>query len=283
MESRREGSIRKQIELTRGTRWEIINDGVIFTEPANVDQVARVAKLAAELMLKNGAETYRAEETARHICRTFGYDSDVIAFPTGIMFQIGPNKAMIARVSKRDVDFLKIDRVNEISRELSAGTVALAEAEARLHEIAARRGWGLFWQSLIAAGSSAMFALMFLGSAFEIAAAGACAFVAQAAVVKLDQEAGMSLVSLAGGFLTAASAILLTVFFRIGDVDKIIISALMPLLPGLAMTNAIRDAMRGDLVSGVSRAGEALIRAVVLAAGAGLSISVWMVLGGGAR
>lgn len=248
-----------------------------------VNQVARVAKLAAELMLKNGAETYRAEETARHICATFGYESDVIAFPTGIMLEIGQDKAMIARVSKRDVDFMKIDRVNEISRELAAGTLALSDAEALLRGVDERRGWGLLSQSLIAAGSSAMFALMFLGGPFEIAAAGVCAFIAQAAVAKLDQEAGMSLVSLAGGFLTAMSAILLTALFKTGDVDKIIISALMPLLPGLAMTNAIRDAMRGDLVSGVSRAGEALIRAVVLAAGAGLSISAWMLLGGGAR
>jgi uncharacterized membrane protein YjjP (DUF1212 family) len=252
-------------------------------ETENVNQVARVAKLAAELMLKNGAETYRAEETARHICRAFGYDSDVIAFPTGLLLQIGADKAMIARVSKRDVDFIKIERVNEISRALASGKVALSEAEARLCAINAQRGWSLLLSSLIAAGSSAMFALMFLGGLFDIAAAGACAFIAQAAVVKLDQEAGMSLVSLAGGFLTAMSAILLTVIFKTGDVDKIIISALMPLLPGLAMTNAIRDAMRGDLVSGVSRAGEALIRAIVLAAGAGLSISAWMLLGGGAQ
>ncbi len=249
----------------------------------DVNLVARVAKLAAELMLRNGAETYRAEETARHICAAFGYESDVIAFPTGIMFQIGPDKAMIARVSKRDVDFSKIDRVNKISRELAAGALTLTEAEAQLRAVADRRGWGLFSQCLIAAGSSAMFALMFLATPFDICAAGVCAFLAQAAVVKLDQEAGMSLVSLAGGFLTAMSAILLTAVFQTGDVDKIIISALMPLLPGLAMTNAIRDAMRGDLVSGVSRAGEALIRAVVLAAGAGLSISAWMLLRGGAQ
>ena len=82
--------------------------------------------------------------------------------------------------------------------------------------------------------------------------------------------------------LTALLALVLTAVFSMGDVNRIIISAMMPLLPGLAMTNAIRDAMRGDLVSGVARAGEALIRAIVLAAGAGLSISAWMLIGGGA-
>lgn len=250
-------------------------------ETEKINQVARVANLAAQLMLKNGAETYRAEETARHICGAFGYASDVFAFPTGLMFQIGTDKAMIARVSRRDVDFSKIDRVNEISRALAAGRLALPEAEKQLVAIERRPGWGLLSLSFIAAGSSAMFALMFLGGLFDIAAAGICAFIAQAAIAKLDQEAGMSLVSLVGGFLTATSAILLTALTGLGDVDKTIISALMPLLPGLAMTNAIRDAMRGDLVSGVSRAGEAVIRAVVLAAGAGLSISAWLLIGGG--
>jgi uncharacterized membrane protein YjjP (DUF1212 family) len=141
-------------------------------------------------------------------------------------------------------------------------------------------GW--LRQSLIAAGSSSMFALMFSGSYFDLAAAGICAFLAQAVTGRLNDEAGLPLVSLVGGFATALMALILTAALRLGDVDRIIISAMMPLLPGLAMTNAIRDAMRGDLVSGMARAGEALIRAVVLAAGAGLSISAWMLMGGGA-
>jgi uncharacterized membrane protein YjjP (DUF1212 family) len=247
-----------------------------------LNQVARVAQMAARLMLANGGETYRAEETARHICRAFGYESDAIAFPTGLMLCVGAERALIARVSRRQVDFSRIDRVNAISRELSCGARTLGEAEAELSALIARPYAGGLSQSLIAAGSSSMFALMFGGAPFDIAAAGACAFLAQAVSGRMSDEAGLPLVSLLGGALTALMALALTAVFRMGDVDRIIISAMMPLLPGLAMTNAIRDAMRGDLVSGVARAGEALIRAVVLAAGAGLSISAWMLLGGGA-
>ena len=49
-----------------------------------VDQVAQVARLAARLLLESGGETYRAEDTVYRIARHFGYDADIIAFPTGL-------------------------------------------------------------------------------------------------------------------------------------------------------------------------------------------------------
>ena len=52
------------------------------------------------------------------------------------------------------------------------------------------------------------------------------------------------------------------------------------LLPGLAMTNAIRDTVMGDLVSGTARAAEALLVAVAIAAGVGSVLSLYISLGG---
>ena len=54
---------------------------------------------------------------------------------------------------------------------------------------------------------------------------------------------------------------------------------MMPLLPGLAMTNAIRDTIRGDLISGIVRATEALLVASSLAAGAGIVFYMAYTLG----
>jgi uncharacterized membrane protein YjjP (DUF1212 family) len=198
------------------------------------------------------------------------------------MLSVAGEKSLIGRVPRRQVDFSRIERVNAISRELASGARSLDDAEAELAALAARPPRSWLWQSLIAAGSSSMFALTFGGAPFDLAAAGASAFLAQTVAGQLRDEAGLPLISLLGGFLTALMALVLTEAFRMGDVNRIIISGLMPLLPGLAFTNAIRDAMRGDLVSGMARAGRALIRAVVLAAGAGLSISAWMLLRGGA-
>ena len=54
----------------------------------------------------------------------------------------------------------------------------------------------------------------------------------------------------------------------------------MMFVPGAAFTNALRDIIRGDMISGISRSAEALSIAVALVAGAGLMIKLWSALGG---
>ena len=49
----------------------------------------------------------------------------------------------------------------------------------------------------------------------------------------------------------------------------------MLLVPGLAITNAIRDTISGDLVSGLTRAAEAFFIAISIAVGTGAVLSFW--------
>ena len=56
----------------------------------------------------------------------------------------------------------------------------------------------------------------------------------------------------------------------------------MPLLPGLAMTNAVQDTMRGDIVSGVAHGMNAILTATMVAGGALIASSLYHVLMGGA-
>ena len=51
------------------------------------------------------------------------------------------------------------------------------------------------------------------------------------------------------------------------DGAKVIMGAVMVLVPGVTMTTALRDMLSGELVSGVSRGAEALAVAVAVAAG----------------
>ena len=76
------------------------------------------------------------------------------------------------------------------------------------------------------------------------------------------------------------------VFHRLtglGMVDAMVAGALMPLLPGLAMTNAVQDTMRGDMVSGVAHGISAVLSAALIAGGALMASSLFaLLLGGGA-
>jgi len=52
--------------------------------------------------------------------------------------------------------------------------------------------------------------------------------------------------------------------------QAVLLGSMLPLFPGVAMVNAIRDAINGDLISGVSRAAEVLMIALGLGLGASL-------------
>ena len=63
------------------------------------------------------------------------------------------------------------------------------------------------------------------------------------------------------------------------NADKIIIGLFMNLVPGIAMTNAVRDIIAGDLVAGSAKVTEALMIGIALALGAGIAISCSRYLG----
>ena len=72
--------------------------------------------------------------------------------------------------------------------------------------------------------------------------------------------------------LVVGVAAMLFVQFGLGSqVDKIIIGAVMPLVPGLLITNAARDLIAGHLVSGLSKGADAGLTA--LAIGTGIAVA----------
>lgn len=55
----------------------------------------------------------------------------------------------------------------------------------------------------------------------------------------------------------------------------------MLLVPGIIITNAVRDIIAGDYLAGITRGSEAFLIAVAIAVGTGVVISLWIkVLGG---
>jgi len=254
------------------------------TNAPSVEQVAQVARLAARLMLESGGETYRAEDIANHIAHAYGLKTDIIAFPTGLtMTMTGENNevsSVIARVDRISTDLMKLEQVNSVSRELCSGKLTLDQATCELERIQRMKADGVALNILYAAGGAALFALMFGGGWFECLVSGISAAVIQLVLSYSPDQAGMPISSLFAGFLASVIALLLNLGFGPGNVNMTIVSTLMPFLPGLALTNAIRDSMRGDLLSSGARLGQALTRAVVLAGGAGAALWIYLALGG---
>ena len=57
-------------------------------------------------------------------------------------------------------------------------------------------------------------------------------------------------------------------------IDKMVIGAIMNLVPGVAITNSMRDIIAGDLLAGQAKLVEALFIATAIALGAGMVLSL---------
>lgn len=76
--------------------------------------------------------------------------------------------------------------------------------------------------------------------------------------------------------MCAILAIILMKLNICANLDKTIIGSIMLLVPGLTITNAIRDTIAGDLLSGITKAAEAFLVAISIAVGTGAILSLFL-------
>lgn len=245
----------------------------------------QTAICAGEMMLKSGAETYRAEDTMNHILKTSGCSFvEVHATITGIMATVNDENmerpvTMISRVKERGTHLYKIVRVNDISRRYCGGEITLEEAYREMQEIESRLYRGYF-HSIAIVMIVMGFTLMFGGSWMEFAASVLVGGVL-ALTVQCGSRLGMDAViqDIIAAFVVAVVSLSVRqVIFQELHLDIVIIGAIMPLVPGVAITNAIRDTLQGDYVSGSARVLEAFLKAAAIAIGAGVGMALYRMI-----
>ncbi|WP_445506324.1 threonine/serine exporter family protein [Niallia sp. 03190] len=236
-------------------------------------EIIEVCLLAGRIMLRNGAETYRVEDTMKRIATAYGVEnSDSYVTPTGLFFTLEgleQTKTKLIRIIERTTNLEKVVKVNDVSREISAGELSVEEACHLLSEIEKEKKTYSDWLQVVAAAlASGCFLIMFQGvwgdffPAFIAGGTGLLCSIYFHRMVQIKFFAEFLAAFLVG--LIAFSA----VYLGFGkEVDKIIIGSVMPLVPGLLITNAVRDLMAGDLVSGLSKGAEAFLTAFAIGSG----------------
>ncbi len=245
--------------------------------------------LAGRLIMENGGETYRVEETITRMGRAFGFDEvESFAVPSGIFISYrkadGTIETAVKRVRKGSTNLTRVDAVNAISRQMEESPLTCEEVMARLKEIEGRAPLADRKRRLAAvAMSSGGWALMFGGGPLDVAVALAVCLLAQGVCAVIDRTGARSFVSaLLGSFLATILPMVCHLVLPEMIVDATVAACLMPMLPGLAMTNAVQDTLRGDMISGISSATSAILTATMLASGALLGTTVFRLLTGGA-
>lgn len=255
---------------------------MLISSSAQADtQKIRLICQAAQLVLENGGETYRVEETAMRMASGLGLeDVNVVAFPTSVFVNVG-GLSRVRRVTHRGTNTSRLAGVNDVSRRVEHGLISADEAEAELHAIAADPG--LHQLTLIVAYgvSAASFSLVFGGGLGTLVVALFIGMAVQAIQPLFSRMSmGTLLFDFSGGFLAAALAQLASLAVPYGDVNAAIVGGIMPLLTGLLMTTAVRDTMYGDLISGIARAVEALLLAACIALGVYVGLKLTGMMGG---
>ena len=236
---------------------------------------------AAQMILENGGETYRVEETARRMAKGFGLEQlNITAFPTSIFIE-AEGCVRVSRISRRGTDLTRLERTNSVSRSVEHGEMDVQQAKAALDGIARAPGLPQHVLVLASALAAASFCLAHGGGLGAFAVTFIIGMLVQLVQPLFSHmEMGALFGNFAGGFLTAAIAESVAQFIPFGSVNAVIIGGIMPLLTGLLMTTAMRDTMYGDLVSGVTRATEALLLAASVALGVYVGLETVAVLGG---
>ena len=245
-------------------------------------------QLAAQLIMEHGGETYRAEETVRRMGQGFGLqDVESFAVPSGLFISYrdaqGNLQTSIKRVHRGETDLALVDRTNQISRDAAERRITPEETARRLHGIShAGRPKAILSPLLAAAVCAGGFAFLFQGGVLEALCCMAIAALVQGVGLLFHLMHDQGLVSLIlGGMLTALLPQLAAYLIPWLNTEAVVAGALMPLVPGLAMTNAVQDTLRGDMVSGLSHGVSALLTAFLIAGGALLAPALLRILQGG--
>jgi len=247
----------------------------------DLNKLLKVSTLAGKILLESGAETYRVEETISRICTAFGaHTTDSFVIPTGIMVTVtyyDEVATLVKRITSRGVDLNKIDEINDLSRKIQTESIDILDFNKELINISNGTRYSPLITLLCSSIAAGCFSIMFGGTFKDFFAAiliGACIKIVAIMFQKLTiNEFFMN--SFCGGLC----AILAMIFFKLNlcsNIDKTIIGAIMLLVPGLIITNAIRDTIAGDFLSGITKASEAFLIAVSIAVGTGAILSIFV-------
>lgn len=229
-------------------------------------------------LLQNGAEIYRVEESMQRLLEAYGCpQSEIFAIPAMIVMNIQDgekNNAKVLRVRTTRINLRRLHRLNALCRDLCRDTPPLDEAERRFREILEEQPYSE-GRSYLAHGLSAFFFTLFWGgSAIDALVAFPCGLIVRWVTGFMGRvKANVFFTNVAASMLLAVLPLLLqTLGFGVA-VDKVIIGTIMLLVPGLAITNSMRDVLSGDFITALSRFAEVIIVATGISIGIAMSIT----------
>ena len=254
--------------------------------PDNKKNILRLALFIGELMLMNGAETYRVEDTIIRICKSRGFNHiNVFTSPTAIIISDYrfDGYTFMKTIKKRSIDLNKISLLNNFSRKFVRETeLNVKDAMKELKSLINITSYSSSVVNFSTGIGSAFFAGLLGGNDINTFIStfitSILAVIIYNKIMKISSIPAFS--SLVASTFIASIGVLLSHLNIIISPEMLIVGSIMPLLPGVSLIKGLRDLISGDLISGVARAFDASATAVSIACGVGVVLNVWLKFGG---
>lgn len=255
---------------------------------ATTKEVLSLAVELADVMLRNGGEIYRIEDTVIHILKAYNVESfDVYVLSNGIFASANEDKddscSMIRHVPLGSVNLGKITLLNQLARDLCSHNCTIEEAWKRIDEAKNLPSYKKPKQVFFCGLGSACYAFLFGGGILDFGFAFLIGLLEQLCLFWMDKHKMSRFLRNVFTSAFVASCSILVLFTGLPVLqDKIVIGAIMPLVPGITFTTSIRDFHNGDYLAGTIHLIDALLTALCIAVGICVPLAIYAYFGGGA-
>jgi len=234
---------------------------------AFIIKVLSTANTIGKILLTSGAETYRVEEAITLVCRRFDLKSESFVTMTCVLTSAkkkdGEVITEVNRIYSVSNNLNKIDRIHKILLDIHKYEIDDLEKEIKKLQI----------QTVYKKKVLLIFSLLFDGKFRDFLVAGVGGvLIFYMAYFANKLKLNNFFINTLGGFLVTIFSSFATKLGIVSTPSYSAIGTLMLLVPGLALTNAIRDLINGDLLAGTSRSIEAALVGSALAIGTGFAL-----------
>ena len=237
-------------------------------EKPSSEDVLKFASDAGRVLLENGAEISRVEETMERIADNYGESGERFFVLSNGIFTTGKSYTNAEFIPMKGARLEKVVEVNQLSREIAAHKIPLPQAVEMLERIKNLPSKPV-WEQFLGAGlGCAGFCIIFGVSLLDCMASLCSALILYLFVLKVSTPyLSKTLGNICGGFIGTILCILFNLMVPQTNLGNMVVGTLILLIPGVPFTNGLRDVANEDYLAGITRLADALMMFLCIAIG----------------
>ncbi len=250
-------------------------------------EILNICTEAGRIMLENGAEVFRVEDTLIRIAGYYGItDAEFFVLTNGILSSAtdkdGASSGRVKFIPSNKPCLSKVIAINQLSREICEGKYTVEETKEELLRIDHMNEEPGVIIVAATALASASFTFLYNGTFKDALLTFFSGLLLSLFSLFLSKvKANKVITNVFGSALVSAFCLL---FYTLGlgsNMNAMIAGAIIPLIPGVSFVNGIRDIAKGDYLSGMVRLLDSLFVFLSIAVGVGFVLALYSRIRGG--